>query len=302
MDIVDSKKILLKYIIPEIVDIIYDYAYYCKCVGHPLTQLYCDYCNKYDDVVICEITGIKCGEYKNVCFGSMTVSSSFGNTCIGHNSFINNISGSSSTAVGYNSLATNICGSFNTVIGVDTGCNLAEGNFNTCIGSITTGSAGAGSSLGKSSSGNICIGNTGRSTDNCTVRIGNKRDHKDVFLPNRTHLDILHFPEYIHDLVKSHDTIMIPLDESLILIPLVEPFPLKKLKLIFPKFDFVNGGQTKKMVFFHHNRDSVIKTIAENLEFSKNVISSSIFQSITPLTQATEWYASSKLGLWIRIG
>ena len=37
-------KILTKYVVSDIKDLILEYAYKCECVGHPSTPHYCVYC------------------------------------------------------------------------------------------------------------------------------------------------------------------------------------------------------------------------------------------------------------------
>ncbi|MEE9571710.1 MAG: hypothetical protein V3W20_01525 [Candidatus Neomarinimicrobiota bacterium] len=293
----NPKEILSKYAISPIVDIIYDYAYYCNCVGHPLASVYCDYCCKYSEITVCEITGFKC-DGTNAKAPAASADSTYWRLCTPAVPLV----GHGNTAIGRDALVSVKGGGYNMAVGYNAGNNITDGSFNICIGTTTTGIIGAGSSLGKSSSGNVCIANAGMPTDNCTVRIGNKRDHKDVFLPNRTHLDTLHFSEFIHSVIVSGDVVEIPLNKSLILIPLVGPFPLKKITLSFPEFGKDESGQILKIVFYDHHMGSAVQTMVNQIEFSKNVIKSSSFSSIITSTQSTEWYARAELNAWIKIG
>ncbi|MEE9571709.1 MAG: hypothetical protein V3W20_01520 [Candidatus Neomarinimicrobiota bacterium] len=225
----NPKEVLSKYAISPIVDIICDYAYHCKCVGHPLAPMYCDYCCRKSHIKTCELTKIAC--------------------------------------TGTNTKIPEPKGAANYIYTLPYSDPME--------------------------SDGVAINNGYKD-----VAYINGRNN---YFTGKTRLGTLHFTEFIHNPVVSGGTVDIPLDEHLVLVPLIGPFPLKKIMLSFPAFKKYNFGQIIKIVFYdlYRSRTSVV---IEHVEVSKNVINASAFTSISTLTQTSEWYASDKLVSWIKIG
>jgi len=98
-----------------------------------------------------------------------------------------------SVVIGYNAGEFISSGSNNVCVGAYSGKDITTGNNNTCIGhqsggGLETGSNNicignqSGSNLDIASNNNICIGNTGETSDNGVIRIGEENIHSETNL------------------------------------------------------------------------------------------------------------------------
>lgn len=309
----------------DIGECIFEFLFRCRCVGHPLAQDYCDFCCRASEGGYCDITGRQCDDLHppDPPAPIQTTFTVYGNT--GHVGHVGHISaayqldnticlaasgttsdltigsaiccsGTYNSAFGCDALLSLRGGTNNTGCGSDTGTWIENGSFNSCFGKVSTGSSGAGSGLGPNSSGNVCIAHPGFPTDNCTIRLGNRRDHQNVYLPNRTHLDMLVLPEFLHPAVRSGDTVMINSQASIMLVPVTGPFPLKYLTFHFPKPHPEMLGNMLRIVCYGHFRGVFVEPSVTTMMITGDVIGSPSY-----FCSRTQWFLSSELNAWIRV-
>lgn len=234
-------------------------------------------------------------------YNALNVNTADDNTAIGAFALDSNTSGTNNVALGIDASGVNTTGSNNTSLGAECGGSTTIGSRNTCIGRLSPG-IGAGSALGVAINDTVLISNDGSGVvGDGEIWIGNTTDHTDVYLPNRTHVDILDLPEFVHGAVGAGGAVVVPVGTSVALIPLTGPFPLATLAGI--ALPAGTAGDTLRLNFYDSASGAAVPILVTAVTtMSANVESSNFLTDVNADNLGTVWYFSGTTSLWHRIG
>jgi hypothetical protein len=304
---------------------IHDLAYKCECVGHPGALTYCLKCvnmykeyEKYKNTAdsdrpnfywskCCNTTGIKCSIFKSI--KKLIFSTYIARSEPCYNTYItsNNISSYTAApdvqiAVGYSSLYTG-----NNNVSTDTmpSAYIANNTDQKILDEVCFTHIGYSPNLGSAGdvardagSGQYCvyINHSGYKGDKNLIRIGNRIEHTDVHLPNRTHIDILHLREKIYPICDANSIVIIPSHVSKLIIPVKGDFPLSNITFRFPDYKPYLGSCVLDIMFIDKT-DKYFGQLVKHITLVGPVMKTT---STNYESNSSSWYCSCTLKKWLR--